>query len=60
MALLLDRMGIAVRSGMLCAEPLLERYGQTAVLRASFGLYNTMEELDFFIESLKKALKMLR
>ena len=59
-ALLLDRMGIAVRSGQLCAEPLLERYGQTAVLRASFGIYNTEEELDYFITSLEKALSMLR
>jgi len=53
-------MGIAVRSGMLCAEPLLERYGQTALLRASFALYNTVEELEFFMEALKKALCMLR
>ena len=59
-AQLLDRMGIAVRSGMLCAEPLLERYGQTALLRASFALYNTVEELEFFMEALKKALCMLR
>ncbi|HPW78014.1 MAG: Cysteine desulfurase [Bacteroidetes bacterium ADurb.Bin037] len=59
-ATLLDRMGIAVRSGMLCAEPLLERFGITSVLRASFALYNTLEELDFFVESLKKVLKILR
>ena len=59
-ATLLDKMGIAVRSGMLCAEPLLERYHLTAVLRASFALYNTLEELDYFVESLRKVLKMLR
>ncbi|MEJ1729672.1 SufS family cysteine desulfurase [Escherichia coli] len=60
MATLLDKMGIAVRSGMLCAEPLLERFRVTSVLRASFALYNTLDELDFFVESLKKVLKMLR
>jgi len=59
-AILLDKLGIAARSGMLCAEPLLERYQLTAVLRASFALYNTQEELDFFVESLRKVLKMLR
>lgn len=56
-AILLDKLGIAARSGMLCAEPLLERYQLTAVLRASFALYNTQEELDFFVESLRKVLK---
>jgi cysteine desulfurase/selenocysteine lyase len=60
MATLLDKMGIAVRSGMLCAEPLLERFRVTSVLRASFALYNTLDELDFFVESLKKVLKILR
>jgi cysteine desulfurase/selenocysteine lyase len=59
-AMLLDKKGIAARSGMLCAEPLLERFQQTSVLRASFALYNTLEELDYFVESLQKVLKMLR
>ena len=59
-ATLLDKMGIAARSGMLCAEPLLGRFHLTAVLRASFALYNTLEELDYFVESLQKVLKMLR
>lgn len=59
-ALLLDQMGIAVRSGQLCAEPLLDRFGQTAVLRASFGVYNTLDELEYLVSSLKKVLGMLR
>jgi cysteine desulfurase/selenocysteine lyase len=45
---------------MLCAEPLLSRLNVTSVLRASFALYNTVEELDFFVDSLKKVLKILR
>ncbi len=59
-AMMLDKMGIAARSGMLCAEPLLSRLNVTSVLRASFALYNTVEELDFFVDSLKKVLKILR
>lgn len=59
-AMMLDKMGIAARSGMLCAEPLLSRLNLTSVLRASFALYNTVEELDFFVDSLKKVLKILR
>ena len=58
-ASILDKMGIAVRSGQLCAEPLMERFGATSMLRASFGMYNTMEEATLFIEGLKRAIKML-
>lgn len=60
MALLLDQLGIAVRSGQLCAEPLLAFYGQTAVLRASFAAYNTLQEADYLVDSLKKVVGMLR
>lgn len=59
MALMLDKMGIAVRSGHMCAEPLMTRFGQTGMLRASFAPYNTMEEAEFFIRSLDKVIKML-
>ena len=52
---LLDRSGVAVRAGTHCAQPLLKRYGVTSSCRASFGLYNTREEVDIFIEALKKA-----
>jgi cysteine desulfurase/selenocysteine lyase len=50
----LDLFGIAVRSGMHCAHPLHYRLGITGTVRASFYLYNTLEEVDYFIESLEK------
>lgn len=60
LALLLDRMGIAVRSGQMCAEPLMDRYGVTGMLRASFAPYNTLQEAEYFIQSLRKAIGMLK
>lgn len=60
LALILDKMGIAVRSGQMCAEPLMDRYGVTGMLRASFAAYNTMQEAEYFIESLNKAISMLK
>lgn len=60
LALILDKMGIAVRSGQMCAEPLMDRYGVTGMLRASFAPYNTMDEAEYFIECLDRAIKMLR
>ena len=60
MAQILDKMGIAARSGMLCAQPLLDTYGLTSVLRVSFLPYNTAEEAEYFIASLKRAVRMLR
>lgn len=59
LALILDKMGIALRSGHMCAEPLMNRFGQTGMLRASFAPYNTMEEAGYFLASLDKAIKML-
>jgi selenocysteine lyase/cysteine desulfurase len=52
-------MGIAVRSGQMCAEPLMDRMGVTGMLRASFAPYNTLEEAKYFIKSLDKAIGML-
>lgn len=60
LALILDKMGIAVRSGQMCAEPLMDRFGVTGMLRASFAPYNTQEEAEYFIKSLNKAIKMLK
>ncbi|MEJ2596435.1 MAG: SufS family cysteine desulfurase [bacterium] len=57
---LLDQMGIAVRTGYHCAQPLIESFGMTGTLRASFAMYNTFEEVDIFISSLQKAIQMLR
>ncbi len=58
-AQLLDRHGVAVRAGHHCAQPLMASLGVTATARASFGLYNTAEEVDAFVEALEKARKML-
>ena len=55
----LDTLGIAVRAGHHCAQPLMRRFGVTATLRASFGAYNTHEEIDRLIEGLKQARKVL-
>ena len=55
---ILDRYGVAVRAGTHCAEPLLARYGVTATCRASFAMYNTMEEVDTLVEALHKAREM--
>lgn len=60
LALILDKMGIAVRSGQMCAEPLMNRMGVTGMLRVSFLPYNTMQEAEYFIASLKKAIMMLK
>ena len=59
LALILDKMGIALRSGQMCAEPLMDRLGVTGLLRASFAPYNTMEEAEYFIKCLDKAISML-
>jgi cysteine desulfurase/selenocysteine lyase len=54
-ATILDRSGVAVRAGTHCAEPLLARFGVTSTCRASFGMYNTSEEVDALAEALIKA-----
>jgi cysteine desulfurase/selenocysteine lyase len=54
-AQLLDRYGIAVRAGTHCAEPLMRRFGLTSSARASFALYNTLDEADSFVAALIKA-----
>ena len=59
LALILDKMGVAVRSGQMCAEPLMDRYGVTGMLRVSFAPYNTVQEAEYFIASLDRAIKML-
>jgi len=59
LALLLDKMGVAVRSGHACAEPLMSRLGVTGVLRASFAPYNTLAEAEYFINCLNRAINLL-
>jgi cysteine desulfurase/selenocysteine lyase len=57
---LLDKYGIAVRTGHHCTQPLMELLCVPGTVRISFGLYNTKEEIDFFAEKLKKAISMLK
>lgn len=57
--ILLDNRGIAVRTGHHCAQPLMNRFGITGTVRASFAVYNTKEEIDELISGLQKAIKML-
>ena len=57
---LIDKMGVAVRTGHHCAEPVMTRFGIPGTVRASFALYNTLEEVDIFVNAVKKAAMMLR
>ena len=59
LALILDKMGIATRSGQMCAEPLMDRFGVTGMLRISVAPYNTMEEAEYFVKCLNRAIVML-
>ena len=59
LALILDKMGIAVRSGQMCAEPLMDRFGVTGMLRVSIAPYNTIEEAEYFVKCLDRAIGML-
>lgn len=58
-ALILDKMGIAARSGQMCAEPVMDHFGVTGMLRISLAPYNTMEEAEYFMKCLDKAIDML-
>jgi cysteine desulfurase/selenocysteine lyase len=56
---LLDQMGIAVRTGHHCTQPIMNHFGIPGTVRASFAFYNTLEEIDAFISALKRVIKML-
>ena len=56
---LLDQLGIAVRTGHHCTQPVMDRYGIPGTVRASFAVYNTKEEVDVFIDALKKVMMLL-
>lgn len=60
LGMLLDKMGIAVRTGHHCAQPLMHALGIEGCVRASFAVYNTFEEVDAFITALRRAIPMLR
>ena len=57
---IIDKMGVAVRTGHHCAEPVMTRFGIPGTVRASFALYNTLEEVEIFVKAVKKAAMMLR
>ena len=59
LALLLDKMGIAVRSGQMCAEPLMDRFKTSGMVRVSFAPYNTLEEAKTLVKCLYRAIDML-
>ena len=56
---MLDQMGIAVRTGHHCTQPLMSRFGIPGTVRASFSFYNTLEEVDSFKEAMVKSIKIL-
>jgi cysteine desulfurase/selenocysteine lyase len=60
LAMFLDTHGIAVRTGHHCTQPLMQRFGLSGTTRASFSVYNTIEEIDFFAEKLKRTIDILR
>lgn len=57
--MILDKLGIAVRTGHHCTQPIMNFYGIAGTIRASFAVYNTLEEVDLLVEGVKKAKKML-
>jgi cysteine desulfurase/selenocysteine lyase len=56
---LLDKLGIAVRTGHHCTQPIMDRYGIPGTVRASFAIYNTREEVDILISAIKRIAPML-
>ena len=58
MGVLLDTMGVAVRTGHHCAEPLMRRLGVEGTVRASFAMYNTREEVDVLVSGIRRIVKM--
>ncbi|TDX32951.1 cysteine desulfurase/selenocysteine lyase [Modicisalibacter xianhensis] len=58
--LLIDQLGVAIRTGNHCAQPLLHHFGVEATCRASFAAYNTQEEVDTFVEALQRVVAMVR
>ena len=58
--MIVDKMGIAIRTGHHCAQPTMERYNVNGMCRASFGLYNTTDEIDALVKGVNRAVKMLR
>ena len=60
MGMILDKLGIAVRTGQHCAEPVMKHYGVTGMCRASIAMYNTREEMEALCKGVERAVRMLR
>ena len=60
LGMVLDRSGVAIRTGAHCADPVMAHYGVQGMARASFAMYNTMEEVDALVAGVKKAVRMLK
>jgi cysteine desulfurase/selenocysteine lyase len=60
MGMILDKLGIAVRTGQHCAEPVMKHYGVTGMCRASLAMYNTREEMEALCRGVERAVRMLR
>ena len=58
--MILDKLGIAIRTGHHCAEPVMTHYGVNGMCRASFAMYNTREEIDALVAGVERAARMLR
>lgn len=58
--MILDKLGIAIRTGQHCAEPVMAHYGITGMCRASIAMYNTREEMDALVSGVERAVRMLR
>ncbi len=60
LGVLLDKFGIAIRTGHHCVQPLMKRFGLPGTCRASFAFYNTFEEIDIFVKALRRSINMLQ
>ena len=60
LGMILDKLGIAIRTGQHCAEPVMTHYGITGMCRASIAMYNTREEMDALVRGVERAVRMLR
>lgn len=59
-AMIIDKLGVAIRSGTHCAEPIMQHYSLSSMCRASFGIYNTIQDADVAVAAIKRAVTMLR
>jgi cysteine desulfurase/selenocysteine lyase len=58
--MILDKLGVAIRTGHHCAEPVMTHFGVTGMCRASIGMYNTKAEVDVLVKGIERAVMMLK